>query len=157
MKKITGKWPASVRKTFDEETPFALVSILEDARSIDLYLFWTKGGAYGKQVRLIAFEFSAAKGESEVYTLLTAGCGYSKKIHALECAARELKIDSMNRSGNFGADPWHVGGNFYKADFRTGKEKSLLRLAAEMVVQNWEKGDLAGSVRALDDALKQET
>ena len=156
MKKINGNWPETVRKMHDNDTPFADIEVETDDKCYTVRMFWTGRGAYGRQVRTIVFVFDRARGESDIYTFLTRGCGYSKKQHALEVVVRELGMPDISAGGGFVAGKYILGGNCYRADLRTVKPESKLEWAARLVVERWESGDLAEAVRFLSEALQNE-
>lgn len=153
MKKINGDWPEAVRKMHNNETPFADIEVETDDKCYTVRMFWTGRGTYGRQVRTIVFIFDLARGESDIYTFLTRGCGYNKKQHALEEVVREFGMPDISAGGAFVSYDYELGGNCYRADFRKVRPKTALQYAAEKVRDNWESGDLAAAVRELSAAL----
>jgi hypothetical protein len=110
MKRIE-TWSDQLKHLVDGTTPVMEI----DAGPHCIRLYWTTGGAYGQQIRLIVYKNLRGDTASECYTMRTTGCGYSKTQEAIECAFRFLGLTPAKwTTGDDRLYAYHVGGNYYK-------------------------------------------
>jgi hypothetical protein len=110
MKKIKD-WTRNLRHIADCETPFKEIDFMFYHGKPTVRMYWTKGGAYGCQVRTFIYWHNGEPAETHV----TNGCGYCKETESIQIVLDRLKL-AMDAEHFKKNDKYHVGGNYFRVN-----------------------------------------